>query len=145
MSARVTDGSCSASRTAEGLTSLMFSHCAPVCLADQSRGSYTADLGELHAESPEALHRCFTMHKIRKIAAFMVMFTLFPVRKSFPATQRSSLRSHMHSPFSICAHCPQAAAEAFLQDCRTLLLPSFSPEREFQHCNLVICLPQLNL
>lgn len=33
----------------------------------------------------------------------------------------------------------------FLPDCRTLLLPSFSPERRFQHCNLEIHLPQLNL
>lgn len=124
----------------------MFWHCAPLRLADQSWGSYTADLRELHAESPEVLHRCFTVHKIRKIAVFTVMFTLSPVRKRFPATQHTSLCSHMHSPFAVRAHCPQAAAEAwYFSQTAEHYCSHPSVQREFQHCNLVIRLPQLNL
>lgn len=43
----------------------------------------------------------------------MVMFTLFPARKSFPATQHTSLTSHINCPFPVRARCTQTAAEAW--------------------------------
>lgn len=73
------------------------------------------------------------------------MFTFFTVRKSSPATQYTLWCSGMHSPFPLCALCPQAATETCyssrLQNCCSRP----SGQWHFQHHKLVTFLPQLKL
>lgn len=70
----------------------------------------------------------------------------FPCKKKFSCYTTHILMLTYAQPLP--RTCPLPAAcrwsLVFLPDCRTLLLASFSPEREFQHHDVVICLPQLN-
>lgn len=115
----------SASSTAQVLTPLVF---RIVLLCAQQGSSCTGDSREL--QRPEILHSCFTVHKIGQTSVFMEMFSFFTVRKIFPATHRTFLCSCMHSPFPVCARCPQAATEGcYSSQAAELLLPSFRPVR----------------
>lgn len=121
----------------------MFWLCAPLCLAHQSWGSYTGDSRDLHDESPEVSHRCFTVHKTWKNAVSTAMFTLFSVRKSFAAAQHTFLCSHTQSPFPRTCPLPTSChwRLMFLPDCSH---PSVQ-RGSFTTSNLVVPLPQLEL